>query len=110
MTFTNEQFNIINAVGVMFHFIEDTDFIQVIKQFKKLLSPNGIIIIGGEFGNDEKFLHFINDGKPIKKLRSLNYWKKTLEDNGLKIIEKKVNNIRKYFKTPQNNLLFIKHS
>jgi len=109
MTFKNEQFNIINAIGVMFHFIEDDDFIKVIKKFKKLLSPNGIIIIGGEFGDENKFLHFINDGKPIKKLRSLDYWKNILEENGFKIIQKKVNNIRNYFKTPQNNLLFIKH-
>lgn len=91
----------------MFHIVNNDDFENAIKNLSNILKNNGFLIIGGEFGNENKYLHFIDDGKPIKQLRSYKYWETILNKYNLKIIKKYDNNCRKYISSPQNNILLI---
>ena len=71
----------------MFHIVNNDDFENAIKNLSNILKNNGFLIIGGEFGNENKYLHFIDDGKPIKQLRSYKYWETILNKYNLKIIK-----------------------
>ena len=103
-----KKFFLINAIGVMFHIVDDNEFENSIKNISKIILNNGYLIIGGEFGNENKYLNFIDENrKPIKKIRSLQFWEKILNKYKLKIIKKYLNNCRNFIHSPQNNILFI---
>ena len=92
----------------MFHIVDDNEFENSIKNISKIILNNGYLIIGGEFGNENKYLNFIDENrKPIKKIRSLQFWEKILNKYKLKIIKKYLNNCRNFIHSPQNNILFI---
>lgn len=105
---TVNKFHLINAIGVMFHIVDDTEFESSIGNISEILLNNGYLIVGGEFGSENKYLHYIGENKkPIKKIRSLEYWEKVLKKHKLTIINKFVNNCRDFIETPQNNILLI---
>jgi ubiquinone/menaquinone biosynthesis C-methylase UbiE len=101
------NYNLINAIGVMFHIVDDNDFELAIEKISNILLKDGYFIVGGEFGNENKYLNFINNEKPIKQIRSYDYWKNILNKYNLKIINKFENKCRKFIATPQNNILLI---
>lgn len=105
---TINKFYLINAIGVMFHIVDDKEFENSIKNISKILLKNGYLIIGGEFGCENEYLHFIDENKnPIKKIRSLEFWKKILSKYKLIIKKKFLNKCRDFIPSPQNNILLI---
>ncbi len=47
----DESFNLINAIGVMFHIVDDSEWINTINAIAKVLRKNGLFIVGGHFGS-----------------------------------------------------------
>ncbi|GIV30544.1 MAG: hypothetical protein KatS3mg034_1119 [Vicingaceae bacterium] len=128
------NFHIVNAIGVMFHIVEDIQWENAIENISKVLVEGGYFIVSGKFGEtsenvqrhasdnfkswDErkKLWEEIQNKKNEvvlvnKRIRSLKYWIKTAAKYNLYPVDfmkqPKLNKI----KTPENNLLvFIKES
>ncbi len=128
---SGEKFDIINAIGVMFHIISDKKWSRAIKNLSDLLEDNGVIVIGGSFGdqtqdvqfnktnsfntwkerqeawdnfnNDENEEVFVN-----KRIRSFNMWEENCDKNGLDILRIKRSVRNNNLKLPENNLMLLK--
>jgi SAM-dependent methyltransferase len=44
------KFDVINAIGVIFHIVDDVLWHQALENMRQLLSDSGVIVIGGYFG------------------------------------------------------------
>lgn len=127
---TPQKADIINAIGVMFHIVEDDRWEIALANLADALNDKGLLIIGGEFGEktenvqfhkvdsynsweekSEAWHKFKNTEEEDvffnKRLRSYQLWAKTAGEHGLKIISHKIGNPRKIVRTPQNNLLVL---
>ncbi len=100
--------NIVNAIGVMFHIVDDAEWQETIKKISNQLSPNGLLIVGGHFG----FINGINvqfdDKNNInKRLRSRAAWKRTLKNAGFSKVEFIKNQAYLHIddSLPENNIL-----
>jgi len=106
-----EKFDIVNAIGVMFHITDDEEWEKTIEKISNKMKNNAIFIVGGNFG----ILNNLNvqidkQGWINKKLRSKKKWIKTLEKYNLKYIKKYYNFSYLYIKDslPENNILIFK--
>ena len=122
----NEKFDIISAVGVMFHIVDDNLWQQALTNLCSLLKDDGVIIVGGLFGliTQNAQFHSIDDfdsldelqkksqAKDIlvnKRIRSLRFWKRTARKCGLDYVRViRTSNIAEIF-TPENNILVLSH-
>ena len=64
-----KQFDIINAIGVMFHIVDDVKWKRAVGNLMRLTGEDGMIIVGGDFG--EKTI----ERGVMRKNRSLQVWK-----------------------------------
>ncbi|MBT3801845.1 MAG: class I SAM-dependent methyltransferase [Bacteroidetes bacterium] len=126
----DKKFDIINAIGVIFHIVDDAAWYVAMNNLMKLLNKGGVIIVGGEFGDktynaqfnktndfdtwDERQkawdeFHNTEDESVFvnKRLRSIADWEKCAKENNLKIKEIVKQNISKLIQTPQNNILIL---
>lgn len=76
-------YKIVNAVGVMFHIVDDNEWEHTINAIGKITKKGGIFVVGGHFG----FLDGLNvqidaNGNINKRLRSKNHWIYTLKEAG----------------------------
>jgi SAM-dependent methyltransferase len=100
--------DIVNAIGVMFHIIDDKQWESTIEQAARLLKPGGVFIVGGYFGwfnmNAQRGLDNLID----KRLRSSLRWKATLRRYGFAKIAIQRNSAHRYsdVSLPENNILF----
>ncbi len=104
----DNSFDIINAVGVMFHIIDDSEWQNTIFSIANTLKSGGLFIIGGHFG----FLDGLNvqidsDGYINKRLRSKGHWVRTLKQAGFTNIKLYRNNSYLWINDslPENNVL-----
>lgn len=127
----SRKFQIINAVGVLFHIVNDSKWLTALENLKGCLEDNGLIIVGGQFGlttDDVQFCKvdkfkswkerkdawdkFSNtDTEEVlvnKRVRSLMDWQQASNQCGLEIIDVIRANKRKEIKTPENNILVLK--
>lgn len=120
----DKKFDVINAVGVMFHIVDDELWEAAIKNLCNHLNEGGVVFIGGNFGilnRNVQFHKTDNFGKNAKKegsqngmllvnkrLRSKRYWKRVIEENNCKILKIKRAKVPNNIHTPQNNLLIFK--
>lgn len=77
------RFDIINAVGIIFHIVDDSKWQKAIKNLSYLLNKSGVLIIGGDFGEAT-----VERGV-IRKTRSLQEWRELATDLDLKIMDVK---------------------
>lgn len=119
-----KKFDVINAVGVMFHIVDDELWEMAIRNLCNHLKGEGIGIIGGNFGilnRNVQFHETDNFGKNAKKestqnrrllvnkrLRSKGYYKRIIEENDCKILKIAKAKVPNKIHTPQNNLLIFK--
>jgi len=105
----SNKYDIINAIGIMFHIIPDTEWKSVLIQFKNMLNPGGKIIIGGQFGlitQNVEFQSKLDGIYTYKRIRSLYKWKTELKKLDLKGIVKRTEQIPNVG-FPENNILYV---
>lgn len=120
----DKNFDVINAIGVMFHIVDDGLWERAIKNLCNHLKGGGIGLIGGNFGILNRNVQFHktdnfeknakeggNQNKMLlvnKRLRSKRYWKRIIEENNCEILTITNAKVPNKIHTPQNNLLIFK--
>lgn len=117
----DQQFSVINAIGVIFHIVSDEDWEAAIKWFYEKLRPGGVLIVSGLFGLVTANVQFeparfdsVEEYRSKdnwvcnKRVRSKRYWKKTLRAVGFGDIGFVRNYHPSHIKAPENNLLFAR--
>jgi SAM-dependent methyltransferase len=78
-----ESFDIVNAIGVMFHIVDDSEWLETIRICARLLSPKGILVTTGNFGFVDGVNVQVDRHNCVnKRLRSKRRWKRALESAG----------------------------
>lgn len=77
------RFDVINAIGVMFHIVDDARWKQAIENLVLSVKQGGVIIVGGEFGCETRELGV------IRRHRSLDEWKTVLRQAGAEVLDVK---------------------
>jgi len=104
----DRKFDFVNAIGVMFHIVDDAEWAETIRQIGNVLEPNGMFIVGGHFGLlDGLNVHISGDGEIYKRLRSRRHWAEILTKAGFRKPRYYKNNAYLAIDDPlpQNNLL-----
>ena len=102
------SFNIVNAIGVMFHIVDDAEWMDTIQKVAEVLEKTGIFIVGGHFGYFDGLNLQVDENHQInKRLRSKKHWKHALRKAGFKSVEFYKNNSYLWIKDtlPENNVL-----
>jgi hypothetical protein len=118
-----EKFELINAIGVIFHIVEDDKWRQAIKNLARQLDDNGLLIVGGQFGRITRDVQFHHIDKfdswaefdaarsktalVNKRIRSLRMWKSCAKDAGLKIQRVIKTMSHPQIITPENNVMVL---
>lgn len=104
----NSDYDIVNAVGVMFHIIDDSEWHNTVFSVANILKKGGLFVVGGHFG----FLDGLNvqidkDGNINKRLRSKSRWVRTLKEAGFTSVKIYPNNAYLWINDslPENNVL-----
>ncbi|HXH18241.1 MAG TPA: class I SAM-dependent methyltransferase [Chitinophagales bacterium] len=74
------RFDIVNAIGVIFHIVDDVKWQQAIRNLFTLLEPGGILIAGGDFSSETK------ERGAMRKSRSLHTWLDLLNQLNGKVV------------------------
>ena len=119
------RYDIVNAVGVMFHIVDDGAWLQAIRNLSGSLAPGGLIAIGGQFGwltRDVQFhrndafpnwqeLHNAPEDRGVlmnKRIRSLCRWRWAARQTGLKVVRVIRTPVVWSLPAPENNILLLK--
>jgi len=102
------DYDLVNAVGVMFHIVDDSEWQDTIYAIGTIIIKGGVFIVGGHFG----FLDGLNvqideDGNINKRLRSKRHWVYALKKAGFSDIKIYRNYSYLWIKDtlPENNVL-----
>jgi len=104
-------FNLINAIGVMFHIVDEQKWLETIRQISNSLHQDGLFIASGQFGCLNGLNVQVDDeGNINKTLRSKSRWKRILNQHGFYDLKFKKNNSYLYFnkRLPESHLLFAR--
>jgi SAM-dependent methyltransferase len=103
----SEQFDIVNAIGVMFHITNDPDWELALHEIGRVLRPGGLFVAGGHFGWIDGLDVQLDPEGVTKRLRSAARWKKVLAREGFRRVS--VHRNRAYLHIdgtlPENSLL-----
>lgn len=103
-----EPVDVVNAIGVMFHIVDDQEWESTIRSIGTALKPGGLFIAGGEFGwLDGINVHFDQQRRVNKRLRSLAHWKRSLRAAGFASVAVHRNHAYLFIedRLPENNVL-----
>jgi SAM-dependent methyltransferase len=118
----DREFDVISAIGVMFHIVEDAAWERVLVNLGRHLAPGGVLIVSGQFGfrtanvqfhrsdefaswdefDAERRAELVN-----KRIRSRSYWRKAARRAGLRVDSMKRTRKSPPLETPENNLLIL---
>ena len=103
----NGDYDLVNAVGVMFHIVDDSEWQRTIYSVGKMLKKNGLFVIGGHFGLFNVLSRMDKDGYINKRLRSKGRWVHTLRKAGFTSIKIYRNNAYLWINDtlPENSVL-----
>ena len=96
------KFDIVNAIGVVFHIVDDERWLQALVNMRKLLLDHGVMVVGGEFGLITQNVQFHasdhfdtleamrqsaagGEVRVNKRIRSLRRWKRAARAAGLRV-------------------------
>jgi SAM-dependent methyltransferase len=103
----HNKYTIVSAIGVMFHIVDDQEWIETIQKIYDSLEKGGIFIVGGHFGLLDGLNVQIDNGEVNKRLRSKWNWARSLRRTGFKTYRLYRN--YSYLKTrqtfPENSIL-----
>ncbi len=104
----DDDYNFVNAIGVMFHIVEDSEWEDTIYAVGNILKKGGFFVISGSFG----YINGLNvqidkKGYISKRFRSKRHWIKVLKKAGFNKIKLYQNNAYLSIKDsiPENNVL-----
>jgi len=103
-----EDYDIVNAIGVMFHIVDDAEWQRTILSISGRLKDGGLLIIGGHFGLlDGLNVQIDRNGGINKRLRSKGRWVSALRSAGFSGIDLYRNNAYLWIRDslPENNVL-----
>jgi trans-aconitate methyltransferase len=120
----DQRFDIVNAIGVVFHIVDDELWLRALANLRALLENDGVMIVGGHFGwitrnvqfhASDEFEDVQGMRKPFapgearvnKRIRSLRRWKKAARSAGLRVkFVVRTANVAEIV-TPENNILVL---
>ena len=134
--FAGRKFDVISAIGVMFHIVEDDLWRQALHNMRQLLNDGGAIVVGGHFGwltQDVQF-HVTDDfgnleqamgsmtgvsyglrgrgsGNRVytnKRVRSLRMWKHAAAEAGLQVQMLQKTMRDPVIPAPESNILLLR--
>ena len=118
-------FDVINAIGVMFHIVDDNLWRRAVRNLGSLLAADGVLVIGGQFGRTTQNVQFHSTDRFAsweefrearsavtlvnKRIRSLRDWRRCAQAAGLTVREA----VRRTpgnpaITMPENNVLVLK--
>ena len=120
----DRKFDIVNAIGVVFHIVDDGLWLQALINMRSLLNDDGLLIVGGQFGmftGDVQF-HAADEFESLEevrrspaggevrvneRIRSLSRWKKAARMDGLRVkLVIRTPNFSDIL-TPENNVMVL---
>lgn len=117
------EFDVVNAIGVMFHIVEDERWERAVAALARHLAPGGALVVGGQFGlttqnvqfhrTDEfsswdEFRAARGDAALVnKRIRSLRRWRRCARRAGLRVEPVQRTRSSRRLDTPENNVLVL---
>lgn len=105
----DEKFDVANAVGVLFHVVQDDRWRDALAGIGRGLRHGGLLVASGHFGLLDRVDAQVDArGRVNKRLRSRRAWKRTLRDAGFDAVYYRHNPAYRSAvgSLPENNLLF----
>ena len=116
-----QKVDLINAIGVMFHIVDDEELERVVRHLAERMRPGGAFIISGcfawisqntQFHSHDAFSTWaeardLPGNGPLlvdKRVRSIFFWKRLLKRHHLRILQMRRH--RNSMPGPENNILF----
>lgn len=107
----SQRFRIINAIGVMFHIVDDDEWSRTISMVSDHLDAGGLFIVSGHFGWFNKInVQFDKTHHVNKRLRSKRFWIKQLRASNFKTWDVYPNSayLHIHDTLPENNILIAR--
>jgi SAM-dependent methyltransferase len=116
------EFDVISAIGVMFHIVEDAAWERALVNLARHLAPEGVLIASGQFGLLTENVQFHRTDEFAswdefraerradlvnKRIRSLHRWRGAARRAGLRVDSVKRTRSSPFLETPENNLLML---
>jgi SAM-dependent methyltransferase len=117
-------FDIVNAIGVMFHIVDDERWRCAVARLLAALKPGGLMLVGGDFGAETRDVQFhridrfeswrehdASDASAElvnKRVRSLADWSELVVSLGAAIVDVARSESSPLVRTPENDLLVLK--
>lgn len=125
----DRKFDVISAIGVIFHIVEDDLWHKALVNLRDMLSDDGVLVVGGNFGwitqnvqfhvtddfdnleqamNSLQSVYYAKEVYVNKRVRSLRLWKSAARKAGLHV-QQVVNTQRVLgIAAPENNIMVLK--
>lgn len=115
----------ITAIGVMFHIVDDDQWLRALANLGQLLKPGGWMFVGGDFGVETRNVQFHNTDEFVswsehartrppegtvlvnKRVRSLSDWHAAATAQGLRIADLVRSDREPGVVTPENDVLVL---
>jgi SAM-dependent methyltransferase len=82
------QFCLVNAIGVMYHIVDDDEWARTIQLIGNAIKPGGLFVVSGHFGwFNNVNMQVDKQGRVNKRLRSRSRWREHLYSAGFTRIE-----------------------
>jgi hypothetical protein len=110
---TDLKFDLVHAVGLMFHLVDDEEWEETVRQVGRVLLAGGLFVVGGHFGLlDGLNVQFDSENTVNKRLRSASHWKRSLQQAGFVRTRIYRNSAYLYIRDslPENNVLITEKS
>ncbi len=120
------DFDIVNAIGVLFHIVDDARWEQALRNLRHHLADDGLLVVGGQFGHITQNVQFHETDdfsdfdelrsthSPVvlvnKRIRSIRRWRSTAERMGLRIVSLQRTKHDRRIRTPENNILVLQRT
>ncbi len=117
-------FGLVNAVGVMFHVVDDGRWERAVANLAAHLDPGGHAVVTGQFGRTTRNVQFhrrddfsswdelrstTSDVALVnKRIRSLRRWRACATAAGLEIVRRQRTQASRAIPTPENNVLVLR--
>jgi SAM-dependent methyltransferase len=122
----DEEFEVVNAIGVMFHIVDDAAWRRAVSNLARRLVPGGFLVVGGQFGRVTQNVQFhardefaswkeFHEAEPAgeavlvnKRIRSLRAWRGCAREAGLEVRALRRTVKSRRIRTPENNVLVLR--